>query len=76
MNIYAYKFREKGKKDYVSVLLAADTAVQANHKFESEVMTDLGYDIDRRTISWAGSTVPFMSGNRPEFVYANLDDIN
>lgn len=76
MNIYALKFREKGEKEYKTVLIPAKDDVELKEKFD-KFLEDYEYDIDKRTISWAGGSVPFMTTNSgPEVIYANLDEFN
>jgi hypothetical protein len=51
--IYALKFREKGKKLYRSVLIQAKDNQELTKKFNEFLDNDI-YDVDKRTVSWAG----------------------
>ena len=76
MNTYALKFREKGEKEYKSILIQAKDVVEMREKFDKFVEEDM-YDVDRRTISWAGNSIPFMTpnGRHAIVIDANLDDL-
>lgn len=74
MFVYAVKFREKGEKDYKTVLIHAKDHTELDLKFKQFVEEDL-YDVDRRTVSWAGGSVPFSTSDRPVVIYANLDEL-
>ena len=75
MFVYALKFREKGEKKYKTVFIQAKDINEMDVKFEKFLEEDF-YDVDRRTISWAGGSIPFMSYNGVEVIDANLDEIN
>jgi len=76
MNIYALKFREKGEKTYKSILIQAKDAVELKEKFDKFIEEEI-YDVDKRMVSWAGGTIPFMQPNdrTGTVIYANLDEL-
>jgi hypothetical protein len=76
MNIYAVKFREKGEKAYKTVLILAKDENELGDNLKRFFNQDI-YDVDKRTISWAGNSIPFMSltSGRATVIYADLDEI-
>lgn len=79
MLLYATKFREKGEKEYKTVFIMAKDYNDYKEKFQEFLKQDGEYYkdmIDKRTISWAGGSVPFMSLNRPEVIHCNIDEVN
>lgn len=77
MFIYALKFREKGEKTYKSILIHAKDVAEMRTKFDKFIKDDMGYDVDKRTISWAGNSIPFMAlnYNDPTVIYGDLDEL-
>jgi len=75
MKLYATKFREKGDKEYKTVLIMAKDFDEYREKF-ADFLKVGEYDVDKRTISWAGNSVPFMSEGRAEVLCTNLDEVN
>lgn len=74
--VFALKFREKGSKTYRTVFIHAQDQDHCGRKFHEEVLEDLGLDVDKRTISWAGGSIPFMHTGGVETIYTNLDEIH
>lgn len=76
MSIYAIKFREKGaeKHEYISVLFQADNEKDVKEQLEGYLARESGLDVDRRTITWAGSSTPLQISGQPLTIYTNLDD--
>lgn len=74
LNQYGIKFKEKGKKKpYISIIFSAKDQTDLNDQLEIFLKQE-DYNIDRRTISWAGGSVPLNRGCGPLMIYANLDD--
>ena len=75
MQLYAFKFREKGSKTYLSVVIAAENDKDFSKKSEQFIYADHGYDIDRRTLSWTGPSIPLTNKNEALVIYGDLDDL-
>lgn len=73
MNIYGIKFREKASSIYISVLIQADSEEEASKKFYESICKDDFYDVDKKTISWTGASIPLSSRGEPLILYTNLD---
>lgn len=74
MNIYAIKFREKDSKEYLSAIFQAIDATDLNLQVENFIKNG-DFDIDRRTISWTGGSIPLHSDfSKPLIIYTNLDN--
>lgn len=72
--IYAVKFKEKGNKEQViSVLFEAQSEKEFSGKLK-RFFEDEAYDVDKRTISWSGNSVP-LSRNNALVIYADLDEL-
>ncbi len=76
MNIYGIKFREKGETNYITILIPALSEIDLKQKFD-KWLVDEGkwYDIDRRTISWSGDSIPLSSRGEPFVIATNLDGL-
>ncbi len=75
--MYGFKFREKGSKEKKSVIILADSETEAVTRFWEEVAKDEWLDIDKRTVTWDGESVPLGSFN-DGLLYLhgiNLDDL-
>jgi len=73
MNLYAIKFREKGEREYRTVLIMATGHADLKTKWDDMLADqDNPYDVDLRTVSWAGGSVPLSNG-QPVVLYTNLD---
>jgi hypothetical protein len=72
---YALKFREKGSKEYKTVLIMTADDAELNNKFEVFALKG-DYNIDHRTVSWAGNSIPFLTKDKPTVVYVDLDEVN
>jgi hypothetical protein len=74
--MYGFKFREKGSKQKMSVVILADSEQEAKVRFWEEVAKDENIDIDKRTVAWDGSSSPLDNFNGLLFLHgANLDDL-
>jgi len=65
--LHAIRFREKGHDTYQTALILAKDEIEATDIFHTKIVPDDAYDIDMRTLSWAGTTIPWMGG-RDHFV--------
>ncbi|HBI01193.1 MAG TPA: hypothetical protein DDY18_06170 [Flavobacterium sp.] len=75
MQIYAIKFRNKGEKVYTSALFTARTHQSFSKKLKKFLGTDNGMEVDRRTISWSGGSIPLGSTQKPLLIYTDLDSV-
>jgi hypothetical protein len=78
MNVYAIKFKEKkfwnpeGK--FTTVLVLAKTETECWVLFDKNYVDDDGYDVDLRTVTWAGDTIPLiLSGANQTAVIRNFE---
>lgn len=71
MNLYALKFREKGEKKYQSALIMAKDDDELNVSVQ-KLYKDEGLDIDKRTVTWTGSSIPFMMNNGEVEIFQGL----
>jgi hypothetical protein len=72
--LFGIKFREKGSSEVLSYIVVASSEAEAFDKFTKEVLNDDGYDVDKRTITWGGSSIP-LSHSEGIILYNNLDKI-
>lgn len=76
--LYSIKFRERGSKDYLSAIIMADDEQQAAKIFDENIVNSKnwnGYDVDKRTISWAGGSLPLAFDTECLVLAVNLDTI-
>jgi len=68
MNIYAISFKEKTHskqvtaKQTLTFICSAVDAQEAMDQFNNQVLFRELYDVDKRTIKWAGSSFPMACG--------------
>lgn len=75
MQIYAIKFRNKGERVYTSALFTATTRASFQKKLKKFLGTYEGSEVDRRTISWSGGSIPLGSTQEPLLIYTDLDNV-
>lgn len=72
--IYAVKFREKGEKQIISALFEVKSATDFQNQM-NDFINKGDFDIDKRTISWSGNSVPLKGPTRsPLIIYSDLDE--
>lgn len=73
--LFAIKYREKGEKQYYSAVFAAKGLEHAQNKVEKWLNSDDGDLVDKRTLTWAGGSVPLTSfEDEFFFIPTNLDE--
>lgn len=75
MKLYALKFKEKGQTQYLSVLIMAKDDDDMRLQWK-EFLKDDSYNIDKRTVTWAGNSIPFGVYGKPEVLVVDLDEVN
>jgi len=80
MGLYAISYRFKGSKKYQSTIFPADdeTGFHAGvdkwlEKNKKDAF-DKDEEVDRRTIKWAGDTIPLTHGDEPVNLHVDLND--
>lgn len=74
MKVYGLKYREKGNKNYISVLFLCQDEQQLKVDFEKYIDENF-IDLDRRTVSWTGNSIPLLTQGSPLQIDANLDTL-
>lgn len=72
-SIYGIEFREKSSKKLLSAIFNAESDTAASTRFK-EWAEDSEYDVDFRTVKWAGSAVPLGMPNEVVVLYQTLAD--
>lgn len=67
------KYRNLGSKEYNTAVVWGETLADAKSRFYKEIVEDEWSEVDKRTISWAGSSVPLSIDGLIVFHGVNLD---
>lgn len=75
MDIYGIKFKRKGESQVISALFTAQSMTSFRKKLAKYLKTKDGQDIDKRTITWSGDTIPLGRTDGPVMIYQDLDGL-